>query len=156
MTESGIAVLDTNVLLLLLVAQTDVSLLNTFKRVQSFEPSDISLLQEILSRFHSFMSTPHVLAEVSNFVDQAPAYRRSDLVHALRRYIDTHAEHYEPATALTARSEFELLGLTDTGLTHLSSECVVVTLDFRLARKIEALGGKAINFNHLRSTRLIR
>jgi hypothetical protein len=154
-TEGKTAVLDTNVLLLLLVAQTDISLLKTFKRVQSFEASDISLLESILSRFQSFISTPHVLAEVSNFVDQAPPYRRSDLVQALRRYVDTHAERYEAARVLADSKEFALLGLTDTGLTHLSGESVVITVDFRLAGKIEALGGSVINFNHARSAFLL-
>lgn len=155
MTEGKTAVLDTNVLLLLLVAQTDVSLLRTFKRVQSFEASDVELLSKILSRFQSFVSTPHVLSEVSNFLDQAPLYRRSDLIQALQRYINAHAERYDAATLLANREEFALLGLADTGLISLSHELVVITVDFRLAGKIEASGGGVINFNHARSTLLL-
>jgi len=150
-----IAILDTNVLLLLLVAKTDESLLRTFKRVQSFEPSDISLLDEVLAPFNGFLSTPHVLAEVSNFVDQAPQHRRSELVQELKHYIHAHREHYEAASLLCERGEFEKLGLADTGLSRLSSESTVITTDHHLAGKIQASGGSVVNFNHARSTRLL-
>jgi len=73
-TARRIALLDTNVLLLKMVAETDPSLLRTFKRVQTFEERDIALLDRLLSEFDTLLSTPHVLAEASNFIDQAPAH----------------------------------------------------------------------------------
>jgi hypothetical protein len=144
-------VLDTNLLLLWLVARTDVALLQNFKRVQSFTYSDIELLGEILERYRGFVTTPHVLSETSNFIDQAPTWRRSALIDRLKDFIRSGVEVYTPAMELIERDEFNSLGLTDAGLARLSSDTVVLTVDYRLAGKIDAIGGNAMNFNHYRN-----
>jgi hypothetical protein len=149
------AVLDTNVLLLLLAGETDASLLRTFKRVDSFTEMDLELLTTTLQPFREIITTPHVLAEVSNFVDQAPLYKRADLISALQRFVEENAEHYEYARRLVVRAEFRWLALADTGLVSLSSEAVIVTTDYQLANQIALDGGHVINFNHLRGQQLL-
>jgi hypothetical protein len=148
--------LDTNILLLWLVAETDSSLLQTFKRVQIFDEQDIPLLQDILRPFSTLVTTPHVLAETSNFIQQAPSHRRSDLAETLRRYVDNYNERYEAARSLSTRAEFMWLGLSDTGLSSLSTELTIVTADTRLTGEIESLGGSVINFNRARTARLLQ
>jgi len=145
-------ILDTNLLLLLLVARTDETLLNQFKRVQVFTYEDIELLTELLRPYAEFVTTPHILSETSNFIDQAPSWRRSALVDCLKEFIDGGVEVFQPARLLIERDEFNALGLTDTAMSQLSDEAVVMTVDYRLAGKIEAMGGNALNFNHYRSS----
>jgi hypothetical protein len=145
---------DTNILLLVLVAQTDVSLLKTFKRVQNFTSEDIELLREVLRPFQRLATTPHVLAETSNFLDQAPQYRRVSLTDALRNFIRSHTEFYEESRLLAERDEFAELGLSDAGLSSLSNEFTIITMDFHLAGKIRQSGGSVINFQQLRSQRI--
>jgi hypothetical protein len=146
------ALLDTNVLLLWLVGLTDPDLFLTFKRVNTFNNDDFVLLARFLESFEALITTPHVLAEVSNFVDQAPPYRRKELIASLQFFAQQHAEHYETAKTLSQREEFPALALTDTGLAAMSSEAIVVTTDFHLWGRIQALGGKSVNFNHLRTS----
>lgn len=153
---SNILVLDTNLLLLWLVARTDVMLLETYKRVQSYRYVDIELLRDIVRSFRGQRSTPHVLAETSNLVDQAPLYRRAALIEELKRFTAEVSETYRPATILMARTEFSMLGLTDTALAELSMQAVVATGDHLLSGKILALGGQTINFNQLRPSCLPR
>lgn len=155
MTAHKIALLDTNVLMLKMVAETDASLLRTYKRVQQFEEGDIVLLGELLSRFDILYSTPHVLTEASNFIDQAPQHRRKELFDCFQRYVTANEERYETALALVKRNEFVSLGLADTGLCSLSNIAVVITMDFHLSGRIEAIGGSVVNFNHYRSTYLL-
>lgn len=150
-----IAILDTNVLLLYLVGQTDPSLLKTFKRVDSFETTDLRLLADVLRSFDELLTTPHVLSEASNFVDQCPPYRRVELTAVLRQFAETHTERYEEALRLVGRDEFRWLALTDTGLSSLSMHAVVITTDYRLANHIAYQGGHVINFNHLRGNVLL-
>jgi hypothetical protein len=69
----------------------------------------------------------------------------------LKDFIRAGIEVYAPATALIQRDEFNALGLTDTGMAQLSAEAVVITVDYRLAGKVQAMGGNALNFNHYRS-----
>lgn len=155
MTAHRFALLDTNILLLKIVAETDASLLRTFKRVQQFEERDIALLGELLSEFSALISTPHVLAETSNFIDQAPEYRRTELIDSFKRYVAESEERYESALGLVGRAEFVSLGLADTGLSSLSKIAVVITTDFHLTGRIEATGGSVVNFNRIRSSQML-
>lgn len=145
---------DTNILLFYLVAQTDISLLRTFKRVQNFDTQDVELLRDVLEPFQTIITTPHVLAETSNFIDQAPRYRRADLFETFRDFIKSNAESYEESTILSQRHEFFDLGLADTGLSSLSSQFTVITMDFHLSGRIQKAGGAVINFQHTRSKRI--
>ena len=144
-------ILDTNLLLLWLVARTDVTLLHQFKRVQAFTYEYIELLRELLRPYREFVTTPHILSETSNFIDQAPPWQRTALVEVLKDFIRDGVEVFEPAKTLIEREEFNALGLTGTGMAQLSAEAMVITVDYRLAGKIEAIGGYALNFNHYRS-----
>jgi hypothetical protein len=149
------AILDTNLLLLWLVAETDAKILERFKRVQEFTAVDIELLSGLLVPYNEMVTTPHILSETSNFIDQAPPPYRELLIFALRRFITEIAEVYSPANKLIARKEFNILGLTDAGMVELSESAVVITRDFRLAGMILAAGGNAINFTQSRSGYLL-
>jgi hypothetical protein len=148
--SSPVALLDTNVFLLWLVGLTDTSLLKTFKRVDTFDEEDFTTLGALLGRFQHLITTPHVLSEVSNFVDQAPQHRRLELVACLRKFIEDSREIYEAAKDLASGDAFSLLGLTDVGLWSLSLQAVVITTDYALWGRIHKRGGLTINFNHLR------
>jgi hypothetical protein len=154
-TTPRIAAQDTNLLLLSLVADTDPSLISRWKRVNLYDFSDLELLNETLRAFSSQRTTPHVLAEVSNFVDQAPPYARAALIRAFTGFAGKHPEIYEEAMRLIRRPEFARLALADTGLVSLSKETVILTTDWELAQQIATSGGHVINFNHLRGQRLI-
>ena len=147
----GRVVLDTNLLLVWLVARTDEDLFQIYKRVKGFTREDARLLQELVTPFRQILTTPHILSETSNFIDQAPSWRRSALVDQFKRFIVETAEIYRPAELLIDREEFNSLGLADTALAELSTSALVITMDYRLSGKIEAMGGKALNFNHYRA-----
>lgn len=72
------------------------------------------------------------------------------LTETLKAFIRAVPETHDAAVKLIDRPEFNSFGLTDTALSNLSAEAVVITVDFRLSGKIEAAGGNAINFNHHR------
>lgn len=131
-----------------------MSLLRTFKRVQSFNSIDVDLLSVVLKPFRQFVTTPHILAETGNFIDQAPQYRRADMIETYRAFIATQDEIYEDARSLASRPEFDALGLADTGLSSLSARCTVITMDFHLSGKIHQAGGSVINFQEARSQRI--
>jgi len=130
-------------------------MLSRFKRVQMFIPSDIELLRNSMLRFSRQVTTPHILSETSNFIDQAPALQRSALNSQFRLFIRSVAEIYRPAAALVDREEFNILGLSDVGALAISTEAVVLTMDYKLSGKIRAMGGNALNFNEARSKDLL-
>ena len=65
--QKGILV-DTNVLLLYLVGILDTSLIARFKRTQNrgYTEQDFRLVQNLLSLFRQVVTTPQILAELSN------------------------------------------------------------------------------------------
>lgn len=149
------AVLETNLVLLLLVAEKDRGLLRRYKRVQMFDDRDVSLLQELPGSFRSTLTTPQILTEVSNLLGQVPPHERPKLMAALVGYISSRREIYVESNDLAQRDTFHRLGLTDASFEELSSTHTVITEDYRLAGKIHAMGGKAVNFDHLRSGYLL-
>jgi hypothetical protein len=144
------ALLDTNILLLWLVADVDLSLLRNFKRVSQFTMQDAANLADLTQSFHYFVTTPHILTEASNFLDHAPAYRRTDLKMALAKFIEQSTEHYRPSVDLARFDEFLHLGLADCGIVDLLQGVVVITMDTHLAARVHARGGQAVNLNYLR------
>ncbi len=144
------ALLDTNLLLLWLVAKVDPLLVLQFKRVRMFSLEDLAILDSLLLPFRGLVTTPHILAETSNLVDQAPPQWRTALIRELRRFVEEQVEIFVPAKSVVERDDFKFLGLTDTALIALSHEIVIITKDFELAGRIEAAGGNVLNFNQYR------
>lgn len=155
MRPESVAALDTNMLLLRLAWSTDQSLLRSFKRVSAYSEDDAELLKSSLARYTTLVSTPHILGETSNFIDQSPMYCRQELMEALRRFVLASEEWYEQAKSLIAHEHFHELGLADTGLLSLSKRATVFTVDWRLAGRIGAMGGRVVNFNHLRGQKIL-
>ena len=146
-----VASLDTNMMLLWLVVQTDLALLNNFKRVRNFDRTDVVLLRNLLEFCERFVTTPHILAETDNFIDQAPTYRRNDLRVNLRRLIDSAVEVRGPAKTLVRSEAYAALGHSGSSLAAISGEATVITLDFDLSGFIRGHGGSAVNFQHYRT-----
>lgn len=149
------AVLDTNLVLLFLVAQVDASLLLTYKRVTMFTQNDISLLSKLLDNFELFCTTTSVLTEVSNLLQHAPMHRRLQLMEKLAEYATSRSELSIPSADLVKLDVFFQLGFTDATLSELAEKYTVITTDFHLAGRILAAGCYSINFNHLRSQQLL-
>jgi hypothetical protein len=148
------AILDTNLVLLFLVAKVDPSLLVSYKRVQMFSLEDISLLNDLLSEFSLFCTTNSVLTEVSNLLQHSPSQFRQSLMKTLADYATRLSELSLPSAELVKLDAFFQLGLTDAALSEFSRDYTVVTLDFNLSNRILAAGHNAVNFNHLRTQQM--
>lgn len=150
------AILDTNLVLLFLVGQTDRTILRRYKRVQMFVDQDIEVLHQILMQFQSnLLTTPQVLTEVSNFLGQASGYDQIILRKAFAEYIQQREEIHVSSAILATRDSFFRFGLTDCALEDASSEHLVITTDYHLAGKIQSMGRFAMNFNHARASYLL-
>jgi len=148
LTPNRTAILDTNLVLLWLVAKSDPSLLARYKRVQMFTDRDIPLLKHIAGLFQGLLTTPQVLTEVSNFLGQAPPYAQPQLKSLFAEYISAKEEIYVRSADLATHTVFFELGLTDCSLEDASLQHTIITTDYRLTGKIIAMGGRALNLNH--------
>jgi hypothetical protein len=145
--------LDTNLLLFFLAMHVDLAILREFKRLSSFRGSDLKPLQDLVEEFSALITTPHVLTEVSNFIDQAPIKWRPQLIGALRTFIMDQEEYFQASSSLARMPEFAHLALAETALVALSRRASVATLDYDLYWRIVQSGGAAIDFNLVRNSR---
>ena len=65
-------ILDANLLLVLLIGIFNVGWLGKFKRVVGYSGQDYDLLVQFLAAFPTLLTTPHILAEVSNLAGGLP------------------------------------------------------------------------------------
>jgi hypothetical protein len=103
------AMLDANLLLLYCLGLSNKSAIPRFKRSNGFTESDFDLLQLVVKRFAKLYTTPHVLTEVSNFVDWLPNNTRENFVVSFREQIDILVECCESATLLSESPLFRRL-----------------------------------------------
>ncbi|HEV2137082.1 MAG TPA: hypothetical protein VGR47_22880 [Terracidiphilus sp.] len=148
------AILDSNLLLLAWCCKFDPLLLNTFKRLNSFEAGDLLLLSETLNLFSTLWTTPHVLTEVSNLANSLPSWIRERWSEFFSKQILLIHEAYEPSCNLASDPVAFRFGLTDSALTRLASNHVILTTDWPLCGLLESRKLPVVNFNRLREAEL--
>ena len=138
--------LDSNLLLLYLVGRIDTILVGTgrYNKLSDFRAIEVVTLERLVSSFRRLVTTAHVMTEVSNLVN---TMRDADRVRTFRRFVETLeviSEQEVSSYEVAGRSEFSLLGLTDSVLAHFAGQFLIVSKDGRMvnglrANKIEAL-----------------
>jgi rRNA-processing protein FCF1 len=149
--SAGVLV-DTNLLLLYVVGAFDPQRIPAFKRTSRFTPDDYALLVDFLKRFQRIVTTPHILAEVSNLAAELSGQVKDGVFQKLAAGIGLYDERHAPAAEVAVHPAFARFGLTDLAvLRHARDRLLVLSDDFRLTQYLQHHGVDAINFNHLRA-----
>jgi hypothetical protein len=145
--------LDANVLLLLYVGTFDPELISQFKRTRQYTEEDFDLLKRIVSSFSEIVTTPHVLAEVSNLSSHLPEHLRGDYFALFAKSVSVLAESHTLAAKLVEEPIFARLGLTDAAVAQLARDesLTVLTADLDLYLHLLTLGVTTLNFNEVTS-----
>ena len=133
-------VVDANVLALLLVGSVGDAAIKGCRRTDKYDVDAYSIACQIVGRFRNAVTTPHILAEVSNLLDGAlaPPFRKqlADRVQALIRSSD---ERFVPGHKLGRNHEIGRLGLSDCAVIDLARRgCTVLTDDRPLVLSLHA------------------
>ena len=148
---SGI-LLDTNVLLLLLVGEQDVSIIPKFKRTKIYSTDDFASLKKYVNAFSAIVTTPNILTEVSNLADSMLDDVRTRFFEGTQTRFLSLEEHYFPSRALTASKFYLRFGLSDSSVYELvKAKYPVVTDDLELYNALIHDQIDALNINHFRS-----
>ena len=148
--------LDSNVLLLLIVGGCDRSRIVGFERTAMFTEAEFDLLVNIVGRFKTVVTTPHILTEVSNLLGELPKDFHDAYFLFFGGIVPMLDEHYTRSRELAWRDSLPKFGLTDTAIIEDSRDkYLVLTSDARLYGYLVGLGIDAINFNHIRGPDLI-
>jgi len=143
---------DTNLLLLLFVGAVNRKRIETFKRTAAFTAADYDLLLGLAGHCGRLVTTPHVLAQVSDLAELQGKER--DMLRLLfKTVVEDADECYDSARDVIADPIFLRLGLTDAAIASVCSRGILVlTADVELHLELQRRGLDAINFNHLRAT----
>lgn len=151
-----VAILDSNVLLLYLVAEFDLNLVgSSYKRLSTFQQPDVVLLRWLFGQFSSVATTAHVLTEVSNLSNQMPDWVKARWFPWFGQGLAEFAEIALASREIGRLESFHRFGLTDAGLAHLSDKYVIVTNEWPLTGFLESRRLPVINFTHLRKVWLL-
>jgi rRNA-processing protein FCF1 len=136
--------LDTNLLLLYLIGSVDPQQVRNFKRTSIFTEDDFIILSNLVDLFETKITTPHILTEVSNFLN-------SESLFILAAYIKQAEEKFTNSIDLVESDQFVFLGLADTAIVNTAKESVLVlTNDGLLYGSLANNGIEAINFDDIR------
>jgi hypothetical protein len=140
--------LDSNLLLLHLVGSVDPSLVGTgqYNKLSSFNLQQILILRELISVFNRLVTTAHILAEVSNFVGTLHDAGRQRVYNAFANTLQIFGERQLSSYHVAGRQEFPYLGLTDSVLSELSHEFLIVSNDGRMVDMLRANGSEALKW----------
>ncbi len=144
--------LDSNLLVLFLVGSLDRRLIGSHKRARSYTFEDFDLLSRILASKRQVVTTPNVLTETSNLVAQTGQPNAGRLLARLGLLCQRLDERYLESATVARSGALARLGLTDTGLCELTTGgLLLLTDDLPLYVEVLRLGGRAVNFNHIRT-----
>jgi hypothetical protein len=149
-------ILDANLLVLSLTASTDQSMLKTFKRVGAFTFEDALLLEWLLTQFAGIVTTAYVLAEASNLGNALSGANRDAWFAKLAQYSILTMEAHIPTKSLGDCPETIRFGITDSALTQLSVNFVLLTAEHRISGYLQSINKQVLNFNNLRPYWMLR
>lgn len=149
-SKGQVAVLDANLIVLLLTAQIDIDLFSTLKRVRIFKQSDVPVLRWLLTQFRAVATNAYVLAEASNLGNELSGWKRKLWFEQLERFSVATMETHIPTQQLGANRLIVSYGITDAALGSLPNDHVLITAEHRLSGYLTSIGRQALNFNHFR------
>jgi len=146
---------DTNALILLVVGLIDKSLISSHKRTSIYESTDFENLALLIGDLDKVVTTPNVLTEVDNLLNNFQRGHRWTYYQVLRELIAKSAEKFLESKRIIDLDAFFEIGLTDTGVLEICKECdFLITGDSKLADYASAFGIKVVDLVKIRNERL--
>ena len=152
---TGLAIVDTNLLGLLIVGSASRSYIKAHKRIGAdFTTDHFELLVELLARFDNIILLPQVISETSNLIRQISYPARNHIQIVLKNIVESSPEF--PVTSLDGigRSEYYQLGVTDACILHLCNlnvsgmEPTLLSIDGDLVNIANSLGYNVIDYRN--------
>ena len=145
--QKGIFV-DTNILVLYIVGTVNPAFIKRFNRGKNdFDENDFILVSEFIDSFEAQITSPQILSEVSNILDEKP-----DFSLGLKKYIELAEEKYIESVALTNSNSFLKFGLADSSIIEISKgDYLIFTAERPLFGYLSNQGIDAISFEWLKA-----
>lgn len=145
------ALVDTNLLIVLLIGRQDRSAISRFPHSRGYEPRDFDVLDRFVRHFRRIITTPHILTEVSNLSGRLRGNDLAQFRALLAQEIHLCEERHCEAQKAIQSMCFASFGLTDAGIERVAQDgLLVLTDDLALAGALERVRIDVLNFNRIR------
>jgi hypothetical protein len=143
---------DSSLLVVYLVGNFDQRHLVNCRAIKSsFTLPEFTLLANLIGQFELLVTTPHILAEVSNLSGKLPAQLHAPFREFFARAIPNLEEQTVAASRLAEAPQFVRFGITDTAISMVAREqFLVLTEEAALYGHLSKQGVDVINFSHIR------
>lgn len=148
--QQGGVLLDTNVLLLHLMDQTEPSAVAEWKRTCQFTELHVGYLRACVQCARRMVTTPHIVTEVTNLSQSIPVGLRARYWELLRSFVEGARERWVRARRAARDDEFATLGLADVAQALLPERArpLVITVDAGVYSCLSGRSLPVINLNH--------
>jgi len=148
--QKGILI-DTNILLLFIVGYINKGFIPNFIRTKIFTIEDFDYLIYLINYFDKIITTPNILTETSNLLNQLPDHLKQEYYQKSAYVISKLNEYYKNSEIISGNEYFSKFGLTDTGIIEeAKGKYLVLTDDLKLSGFLTKNHIDVINFNHIR------
>ncbi len=146
-------IIDTNLLLLYLVGVYDLSFIAKFKRTRKYSIEDFNAVSGLAENFRELVTTPQILAEISNLSFQMPESKIGKYFTCLVGVLEKAREHYVEKNQLIRSNLLARIGFTDVSIIEAAKQAnyLVLTDDLKAAGYLQASRCDVINLNHIRT-----
>lgn len=143
--------LDTNVLLLYLIGNADVSRVGG-KRLQDFDLQDLQRLNRFVTKRTRFVTLPNILSEASNLIGSGKQELMAGGSLLLAHFCSKVDEVYVESAVAAVLPVYQRLGLTDAAIWKMADSGVkVLTCDNELHGLLRSKGIDVVNLRHFRT-----
>ena len=143
-------IVDTNLWILYFVGATGEHRVGKDDFTSDYTLEDFKLLSRILQDQRRLITTPHILAELSNQL-KFKGDLRDEFLSLFEHQVQLLDERHCEGKRICASPAFRDLGITDTGITLLADEGPsIITADLDLYSCLVRAKASVLNFNHFR------
>ncbi|MFD1253853.1 hypothetical protein DEVEQU_01683 [Devosia equisanguinis] len=147
-------ILDTNLLLLLVVGETDKAMVDRHRRLQIYTLEDFVWVRQQVNASAGLILCPNIITETSNLIRYSSNRDAIAIAELFKIVVGQFDETYVPSTSAVQRQEHGRLGVTDSVLLILANSMAqLITDDLDLALAADRAGADVINYNHIRDNR---
>lgn len=145
---------DSNAFIILIIGLMDLNLLATHKRTSIYEAKDFETLLAFIESFDKIITTPHVLTEVDNLLNDFSGNQKYPYIKTITELVKLTSEKYIRSIDVIDDHHFFELGLSDSIILHLRSEYdLLITADSNLSDHAKSLNILVLDLVEYRNSR---
>ncbi|CAN2041225.1 PIN domain-containing protein [Candidatus Magnetomoraceae bacterium gMMP-15] len=147
-------ILDTNLLLLYLVGSYSLEFISKYKRTHQYTIEEYEWIQIITSYFVKIVITPHILAEIWNFIEKLNDHILASFINSAVKSLELFEEDYICKNKILSDPKaLKFIGVTDLSVIIAAKKgnYLIFTDDLRAFSAFLQHEVNAINLNHIRT-----